>query len=82
VSTISSDAVLDDKKPKDVSGQPIAAFAVRVVLLRGYIDVDSRRVKLTPDMNVSAEIKAGRQRIIDYVLSSVREVMNERAGKR
>lgn len=82
VSTISSDAVLDDKKPKDASGQPTAAFPVRLTLLQGYIDVDGRRVKLSPGMNVTVEIKTGRRRIIDYVLSPVREMMNESAGER
>lgn len=82
VSTISSDAVLDDKKPKDITGQPTAAFPARLTLLQGYINVDGRRVKLTPGMNVTAEIKTGRRRIIDYVLSPVREVMNESAGER
>jgi len=82
VSTISSDAVLDDKKPNDASGQPTAAFPVRLTLLQGYIDVNGRRVRLTPGMNVTADIKTGRRRIIDYVLSPVREVMNESAGER
>jgi hemolysin D len=82
VSTISSDAVLDDKKPDPASGRPTATFPVRLTLLRGDIDIDGRRVKLTPGMNVTAEIKTGRRRIIDYLLSPVREVIAESAGER
>ena len=53
-----------------------------ILPLQRYIDVDGRRVKLMPGMNVTVEIKTGRRRVIDYVLSPVREVMNESAGER
>ena len=46
------------------------------------ITVDGKRIKLTPGMNLTAEIKTGKRRVIDYLLSPVQthaqESMRER----
>jgi hemolysin D len=76
VSTITADAVVD-KQPKDPSGTESAYFPARLTLARGDIDVDGRRIRLSPGMNLSAEIVTGKRRVIDYLLSPVRQHLSE-----
>ena len=57
-------------------------FAVLITLDQDYLVIDGQKVKLTGGMNVSAEIKTGRRRVIDYLISplqtKVQESMKER----
>jgi hemolysin D len=57
-------------------------YPTRVSMDRGTIHVEGKQVNLTPGMAVTVEIKTGRRRIIEYLLSpllkSVRESMRER----
>jgi hemolysin D len=39
-------------------------------------------VHLSPGMNVTAEIKTGKRRVIDYLLSPVREHLNDSLKER
>jgi hemolysin D len=82
VSTISADAVIDDKRPKDASGQPIAVFPARLTLARGDIVVDGRLIRLSPGMNLTAEIKTGQRSVIDYLASPIKQHLNETATER
>lgn len=82
VSTLSADAVIDDKRPKDQSGQTPAFFPARLTLARGDINIDGRLIHLTPGMNVTAEIKTGRRRVIDYLVSPLKQHLNESATER
>ena len=49
-------------------------FPVTIALARPVIEVDGRDVALSPGMAVSAEVKTGTRRLIDYLLSPVIEV--------
>ena len=40
------------------------------------IDVDGKPIRLAPGMNVTAEIKTGKRRVIEYLLSPI-----EKAGR-
>jgi hemolysin D len=48
-----------------------AVYSVRIKLLQDKIMADGREVALTPGMGVTAEIKVGRRRVIDYILDPV-----------
>jgi hemolysin D len=74
VSHVSADAVTDEKRG--------AFFPATLVLQTSEIDVDGRRVRLSPGMNLTAEIKTGQRRVIEFLLSPVvkagRESLRER----
>jgi hemolysin D len=82
VTTISADAVVDDRRPKDGGAPSTAVFPARLTLARSAIDIDGRQIRLTPGMNVTAEIKTGRRRVIDYLLSPVEQHLGESARER
>ncbi|ACA18196.1 type I secretion membrane fusion protein, HlyD family [Methylobacterium sp. 4-46] len=59
-----------------VSGTPKTqnlVFPVTIELSRATIEADGKTVPLTPGMTVTAEIRTGSRRVIDYVLSPVKE---------
>lgn len=62
---VSGDAIKDDKQG--------FIFQARLKLDRNAIQVDKRNVPLSPGMAVSAEIKTGQRRVIEYFLSPVLE---------
>lgn len=86
VTHISADAVVQDVRDvKDGTvkpGAPGAIFPATLTLSSNTIDVDGKRIKLSPGMNLTAEIKTGKRRVIDYLLSPVQthaqESMRER----
>ncbi|MCL2760390.1 MAG: HlyD family type I secretion periplasmic adaptor subunit [Desulfuromonadales bacterium] len=61
VESVSHDAINDEKKG--------LIYSARVKLDKSDINVDGNKVALTPGMAVSVEIKTGRRRVIEYVLS-------------
>ncbi|MBY0561640.1 HlyD family type I secretion periplasmic adaptor subunit [Hyphomicrobium sp.] len=52
------------------------AFPARITISRETIDVDGDKIRLRPGMSVSAEVKTGQRRAIDYVLSPLREIQS------
>ena len=74
VDTVAADAVNDEKRG--------AIFPATLTLQRATIDVDGKRIRLSPGMNVTAEIKTGRRRVIDYLLSPVQQAVSESLGER
>lgn len=74
VGTVAADAVNDEKRG--------AIFPATLTLRRSTIDVDGKRIQLSPGMNVTAEIKTGRRRVIDYLLSPVQQAVSESLGER
>jgi hemolysin D len=46
------------------------------------MNIDGKRVHLSPGMNVTAEIKTGQRRIIEYLLSPVQRAGNESLRER
>ena len=46
------------------------------------IDVDGKPIRLSPGMNVTAEIKTGRRRLIEYLLSPVQRLAGESLKER
>lgn len=74
VAHVSADAVPDEKRG--------ALYAATLTLGVKHLSVDGRSVPLAPGMNLSAEIKTGKRRVIDYLLSPVREVASESLRER
>ncbi|MGB3397099.1 MAG: HlyD family efflux transporter periplasmic adaptor subunit, partial [Nitrospira sp.] len=78
VLTVSDDA-LSLNKDKSTEG---LVFATRVSLASGTIPVEGKLVHLSPGMAVTVEIKTGRRRVIEYLLSPVLKSLQESLRER
>ncbi len=74
VTWASADAVNDDERG--------AVFPATLRLERAGLDIDGRSVKLAPGMAVTAEIKTGRRRVIDFLLSPLQDTANRSLRER
>ncbi len=54
----------------------------RVRMDKHTIDVGNKEVNLTPGMNVSVEIKTGKRRVIEYVLTPLLNGIKEAGRER
>ncbi len=70
VAVLGADAQIDSR-----TGQ--ATFPAYLALASNSLKVDGRPVAVTPGMNLMAEIKTGRRRVIDYLLSPVQAALDE-----
>jgi hemolysin D len=57
-------------------------YPVTIELSTAAMPVDGRNVPLGPGMQVTAEIKTGNRRVIDYVLAPLREISSQAARER
>lgn len=74
VLSVSHDAAQDEKMG--------LVFPARVKLDKATLVVDGVRVSLSPGMALSVEIKTGKRRVIDYLLSPLREYSSESLRER
>jgi hemolysin D len=74
VSRVSADAVNDEKRG--------ALFPATLTLNATQIDVDGRQIRLSPGMNLTAEIKTGKRRVIEFLLSPIQRAGNESLRER
>ena len=74
VLTVSNDAVQDEKRG--------LIYPARVELKRSSVQVENKRVNLSPGMAVTAEIKIGKRRVIEYFLSPLSEHVQESLRER
>lgn len=74
VTTITADAVNDEKRG--------AIFPATLALAQNDINVDGKVIKLAPGMNVTAEIKTGKRRVIEYLVSPVASHVDEAMRER
>jgi len=58
------------------------AFAARVTLDQTTMNVDGKEVKLTPGMAATVEIKTGKRKLIEYLLSPLMRMTDEAAMER
>jgi hemolysin D len=91
---VSSDAIQEDARQgasrgndADSGGEKQAkgnslAYAARVQLERGTIQVEGKTVNLTPGMAVTVEIKTGKRRLIEYFLSPLLQYKDESLRER
>ncbi len=91
VTSVSRDAVTDPRAPDATtaaSGTQGAAsgedlhYLMRLKLDHDTMNIDGKPVKLTPGMEVTAEIKTGRRRVVDYVLSPLARATREAGRER
>ncbi|MBI2732970.1 MAG: HlyD family type I secretion periplasmic adaptor subunit, partial [Aquabacterium sp.] len=59
-----------------------AVFPATLTLAHNTINVDGKPIRLTPGMNVTAEIKTGKRRVIEYLLSPVQSYAKESLRER
>ncbi|MDC6168284.1 HlyD family type I secretion periplasmic adaptor subunit [Paucibacter sp. XJ19-41] len=74
VKSISADAVNDEKRG--------AIFPATLVLKQSTLAVDGKTIRLAPGMNLTAEIKTGKRRVIDFLLSPVQKHVDESLKER
>ncbi|MFT3859240.1 MAG: HlyD family type I secretion periplasmic adaptor subunit [Aquabacterium sp.] len=86
VTTITADAVMQEAKAQPKDGEAVvtggAVFPVTLTLDKNTIDVDGKPIKLAPGMNLTAEIKTGQRRLIEYLLSPVQSHLSESMRER
>jgi len=71
---VTSDTVVDEKRG--------AVFPATLTFARDVIDVDGKAVRLSPGLNVTAEIKTGRRRVIEYLLSPIQRGLTDSMKER
>lgn len=74
VDKVTQDAVNDEKRG--------AIFPALLKLNQTSIDVDGKQIKLAPGMNIAAEIKTGKRRVIEYLLSPIQRAGSESLRER
>ncbi len=74
VTWVTGDAVSDEKRG--------AIFPATLRLDRDAIDVDGKQVRLAPGMAVTAEVKTGRRRVIEFLVSPIRQATSESLQER
>ena len=74
VNIVTADAVTDEKKG--------SYYPATLTLSQKDMLIDGKRVRLTPGMNITAEIKTGQRRVIEYLLSPVQRAGSESLRER
>lgn len=74
VARVTADAVNDEKRG--------AIFPVTLSLKRHQIPVDGKLIALSPGMNLTAEIKTGKRRVIEYLMSPIQRATTESMRER
>lgn len=74
VASVSHDAINDERRG--------LIYSTRIRMERATMEVDGTPVKLSPGMTVSAEIKTGKRRVIEYFLSPLLQYGHESLRER
>jgi membrane fusion protein, hemolysin D len=74
ITQVSSDAIQDEKLG--------LIYSTRVKLAKDTIQVETRKVRLSPGMAVTVEVKTGTRRVIEYFLSPLLQVTNDSLRER
>ena len=75
VTVLGGDAVTDEKTG-------VSTYPATLTLQRTSLQIEDKRIPITPGMNLSAEIKTGHRRIIDYLLSPIAKAASESLRER
>jgi hemolysin D len=57
-------------------------YPATLTLSSRYMNIDGKRVPISPGMNITAEIKTGQRRVIAYLLSPIQRAGNESLRER
>jgi hemolysin D len=74
VEIVTADAVTDEKKG--------SFYPATLVLSVRDMNIDGKRVPISPGMNITAEIKIGQRRVIEYLLSPIQRAGSESLRER
>jgi hemolysin D len=74
VDNVSADAVTDEKKG--------SYYPATLTLEKKDMLIDGKYIPISPGMNVTAEIKTGKRRIIEFLLSPVQRAGSESLRER
>lgn len=74
VTRISADAIQDEKRG--------ALFMATLKLERSSLDIEGKRIALSPGMNLSAEVKIGKRRAIEFLTNPVQQHWDEALSER
>lgn len=78
--SISQDAVTPEPTANGAAGE--SYYLMRLSPERNFLRVDGRREALTAGMSVTAEVKTGRRRIIEFVVAPIKKVVTEAGRER
>lgn len=67
-------------KTAGIADQPASSFRALIALPEPYIEAQQKRYRLSPGMQVNAEIKLGTRTVLQYLLSPVQKTLHE-AGR-
>ncbi|HEV2677091.1 MAG TPA: HlyD family type I secretion periplasmic adaptor subunit [Aliidongia sp.] len=70
----------DDPASIERSGQLV--YTARITLDRNSLTIDGHTVELAPGMSITAEIKTGKRRVLDYLLSSFQRYSHDALRER
>ena len=71
---VSADGLQDEKRG--------SIFPATLTLDASQMNIDGKAIRLSPGMNVTAEIKTGQRRLIEYLLSPVQRAGSESLRER
>jgi hemolysin D len=74
VDVVTADAVTDEKKG--------SYYPATLTLKQKDMLIDGKRIPISPGMNITAEIKTGKRRVIEYLLSPVQRAGSESLRER
>ncbi len=74
VDMVTADAVTDEKKG--------SYYPATLTLAAKDMNIDGKRVPISPGMNITAEIKTGQRRVIEYLLSPIQRAGSESLRER
>ncbi|MFN4004789.1 MAG: HlyD family type I secretion periplasmic adaptor subunit, partial [Hylemonella sp.] len=74
VEVVTADAVTDEKKG--------SYYPAILTLSQKDMNIDGKRVPLSPGMTLTAEIKTGKRRVIEFLLSPVQRAGSESLRER
>ena len=74
VDIVTADAVTDEKKG--------SYYPATITLAKSQMNIDGKTVNLSPGMNITAEIKTGQRRVIEYLLSPIQRATGESLRER
>ena len=57
-------------------------YVARVKLARSDMNIDGKTVRLSPGMAVSVEVKTGKRRVAEYLLSPIAQHVSESGRER
>jgi len=77
-----SQSPTDAREPPPPPQMQEPVYTARISLDRDKMEIDGRSIALGPGMAVTAEIKTGRRRVIEYLLSPVLKYANESIRER